>query len=146
MSQSPCILLAEDNPDDQALTLRAFKRAGFDNPIIVANDGVEALAYLFQETAPGEYEHLLPALILLDMQMPRLNGLEVLEQIRRHPRTQFIPVVVLTTSNEPQYVVESYRLHCNSYIRKPVNYGDFLAIAQKLGEYWLVMNISPTWR
>jgi two-component system, response regulator len=159
MTAAPLILLVEDNPDDQELTLLAFQRGGFSNPIVVAQDGVEALDYLFSSdagdaSAPTETlreptslaerpPHQLPTIILLDVQLPRINGLEVLQQIRSHPRTRLIPVIILTTSNEQQDLLTSYELGCNSYIRKPVDYNEFLNVIHQLGLYWLFINTSP---
>jgi CheY-like chemotaxis protein len=138
------LLLVEDNVDDQELTLMAFEQGGIANPVVVVQDGVEALDYLF---ATGNYSdqppERLPALILLDLQLPRINGLEVLQRIRSNPKTQLIPVVILTTSNEQQDLIESYSLGCNSYIQKPVDYDQFLNVIQQLGMYWLVLNSPP---
>jgi CheY-like chemotaxis protein len=138
------LLLVEDNADDEELTLMAFEQGGITNPVVVARDGVEALDYLF---ATGIYRDRppenLPILILLDLQLPRINGLEVLQRIKQTPRTQKIPVVILTTSNEQQDLVESYSLGCNSYIQKPVDYDRFLNVIQQLGMYWLVINSPP---
>ncbi|MBE9224604.1 response regulator [Phormidium sp. LEGE 05292] len=138
------LLLVEDNADDEELTLMAFEQGGITNPVVVARDGVEALDYLFgtgiYRDRPAEN---LPALILLDLQLPRINGLEVLQRIRHNPQTQLIPVVILTTSNEQQDLVESYSLGCNSYIQKPVDYDQFLNVIQQLGMYWLVINSPP---
>ncbi|MFB2898038.1 response regulator [Aerosakkonemataceae cyanobacterium BLCC-F50] len=138
------LLLVEDNADDEELTLMAFEQGGITNPVIVARDGVEALDYLF---ATGIYRDRppenLPILILLDLQLPRINGLEVLERIKHTPKTQKIPVVILTTSNEQQDLIESYSLGCNSYIQKPVDYDRFLNVIQQLGMYWLVINSPP---
>lgn len=138
------LLLVEDNADDEELTLMAFEQGGITNPVVVARDGVEALDYLFgtgiYRNRPAEN---LPALILLDLQLPRINGLEVLQRIRHNAKTQLIPVVILTTSNEQQDLVESYSLGCNSYIQKPVDYDRFLNVIQQLGMYWLVMNSPP---
>ncbi|MFB2935837.1 response regulator [Aerosakkonemataceae cyanobacterium BLCC-F154] len=138
------LLLVEDNADDEELTLMAFEQGGITNPVVVARDGVEALDYLFGtgvycDRSPDE----LPALILLDLQLPRINGLEVLQRIKSSRKTQLIPVVILTTSNEQQDLVESYSLGCNSYIQKPVDYDRFLNVIQQLGMYWLVINSSP---
>ncbi|MFB2875430.1 response regulator [Floridanema aerugineum] len=138
------LLLVEDNADDEELTLMAFEQGGITNAVVVARDGVEALDYLF---ATGIYRDRppenLPILILLDLQLPRINGLEVLQRIKQTPRTQKIPVVILTTSNEQQDLVESYSLGCNSYIQKPVDYDRFLNVIQQLGMYWLVINSPP---
>lgn len=137
------ILLVEDNPDDVALTQRALKRNKIANTIVVAEDGVEALDYLFCRGphAAREPEHL-PEVVLLDLKLPRLNGLQVLQQIRENPRTRILPVVVLTTSSEDQDIVECYRLGANSYILKPVDFDQFTEAVRQLGLYWLVMNQS----
>ncbi|WNG30931.1 response regulator [Cystobacter fuscus] len=144
MSGSRSILLVEDNPDDVDLTRRAFQRAGLTQPMDVVEDGVEALDYLFAREA---YAHRarepLPALVLLDLKLPRLDGHEVLRQIRAHPRTRFLPVVILTSSDEEKDLVESYSHGCNSYVRKPVSYNEFVEAARQLGVYWLVLNRSP---
>lgn len=144
MSSQRAILLVEDNPDDVDLTRRAFQRAGFTLPLDVAEDGVEALDYLF---ARGAYAHRagapLPALVLLDLKLPRLSGHEVLRQLRAHPSTRFLPVVILTSSDEEKDLLESYSYGCNSYVRKPVSYTEFVEAARQLGVYWLVLNLTP---
>ncbi len=138
------LLLVEDNADDEELTLMAFEQGGITNPVVVARDGVEALDYLFATGIyPDRPPENLPILILLDLQLPRINGLEVLQRIKQTPRTQKIPVVILTTSNEQKDLVESYSLGCNSYIQKPVDYDRFLNVIQQLGMYWLVINSPP---
>ncbi len=138
------ILLVEDNPDDELLTLRAFKKSKIMNKVVVARDGAEALDYLF---ARGQYAHRdpdeLPQLVLLDLKMPKIDGLEVLRQVREHDRTKLLPVVVLTSSDEERDIVQSYNLHANSYIRKPVDIDQFVEAVRQLGLYWLVLNISP---
>jgi CheY-like chemotaxis protein len=133
-SQRP-ILLVEDNPDDEALTLRALQRNKIECPVIVAHDGVEAIDCLF-----GNAAHPLPALILLDLKLPRVDGLEVLRRIRAHPRTRMLPVVILTTSNERQDVIESYSRGANSYVRKPVDFDFFITAIGQLTHYWLTLN------
>jgi two-component system response regulator len=138
------ILLVEDNPDDEALTIRALKRANIGNPVEVARDGVQAIERLFGRSSdtgsdPIEY----PALILLDLKLPRVDGLEVLRKIRTDSRTQRIPVVILTSSNETHDIAESYSNGCNSYIRKPVNSESFFEAVKQLGLYWLVLNEPP---
>lgn len=138
------ILLVEDNPDDTALALRAFKRAHIRNEIVCVNDGVEAVDFLFGQGAyAGRNIDLLPQLILLDLNMPRMNGLEVLQKIRATAHTRRLPVVVLTTSNEERDLVQSYDLGANSYVRKPVDYDQFVAAVSQLGLYWLVLNELP---
>lgn len=143
-SDKQVILLVEDNPDDEALTLRAFKKNNILNTVVVARDGVEALDYLF---ATGEYEGReiadAPQLVLLDLKLPKLDGLEVLKQIRADERTRMQPVVVLTTSNEDKDIISSYELGANSYIRKPVDFDQFIEAMKQLGLYWLVLNVSP---
>lgn len=137
---SDAILLVEDSPDDVLFTLRAFKKNNMSNEIIVATDGAAALDLLLpsDQTPP-----LRPALVLLDVKLPKVDGLEVLRRIRADPRTQPLPVVVLTTSSEERDIVESYRLGANSYVRKPVVFNDFLQAANVLGLYWLLINQSP---
>ncbi len=147
MMCKPLILLVEDNQDDEELTLLAFEQSELSAQVAVARDGVEALEYLF---ATGIYADrstaTLPVLILLDIQLPRLNGLEVLQQLRAAPRTRHLPVVILTTSTEQQDLLESYHLGCNSYIQKPVDYDRFLQVLQQLGMYWLALNTPPPTR
>ena len=138
------ILLVEDNPDDVALTLRAFKRSNISNEVVVACDGVEALDYLF---ATGRYAgrdtSQQPAVILLDLKLPRIDGLEVLRRLRADPRTALQPVVILTSSDEDQDKIMSYKLGANSYVRKPVDFDEFIEAARKLGLYWLLVNEAP---
>ena len=131
------IVLVEDNPDDQTLTLRALKKQTLANDIIVLNDGVEALAFLLDPEKP------LPHLVLLDLKLPKLDGLQLLRRLRSEPRTQQLPVVVLTSSDEDRDVIEGYRLGANSYIRKPVDFNQFTEAVRQLGLYWLVLNQSP---
>lgn len=138
------VLLVEDNPDDVELTLRAFKKNNLLNEVVVASDGVEALDYLFGTGAyAGRDPSKLPQLVLLDLKLPRIDGLEVLRRIRGDASTQFLPVVVLTSSKEEQDMVRSYSLHANSYIRKPVNFDRFIEAVRQLGFYWLILNESP---
>jgi CheY-like chemotaxis protein len=138
------ILLIEDNPDDEALTLRAFCKNTFQDEIVVARDGAEALDYLFGTGAfAGRDLSMMPALTLLDLKLPKIDGLEVLRRIRADARTQFIPVVVLTSSNERHDVLNSYKSGANSYIRKPVDFAMFNEAARQLGIYWLLMNQPP---
>jgi len=138
------ILLVEDNPDDEALTLRAFKKHNITNEVVVAHDGAEALEYLF---GTGRYAgrdlEVMPQLILLDLKLPKVDGLEVLRQLRADDRTRLLPVVVLTSSTEERDLVESYRLGANSYVRKPVDFTQFAEAARQLGLYWLLMNQPP---
>jgi two-component system, response regulator len=135
------ILLVEDNPDDEALMLRAFQRSRLANRIEVVRDGAEALAYLV-----GPAARPLPTLVLLDLKLPKVDGLEVLRRLRADERTRTQPVVVLTSSREEQDLVESYRLGANSYVRKPVDFVQFAEAVQTLGLYWLVVNESPPHR
>lgn len=138
------ILLVEDNPDDQDLTLRALKKNQIMNEVIVVNDGAEALDYLFcsGKYADREIEKF-PEVILLDLKLPKINGLEVLRRIRADKRTKLLPVVILTSSTEESDLVESYKLGANSYINKPVDFIQFSEAVRQLGLYWLVLNESP---
>ena len=136
------ILLVEDNPDDVELTLRAFKKRNLANEIIVARDGEEALAILFQSGKESP-QHREVDLILLDLKLPKVDGLEVLRQVKSNPETQPIPVVVLTSSKEENDLAESYRLGANSYIRKPVNFDKFTEVVMQLDLYWLLLNEAP---
>ncbi|GHE28008.1 response regulator [Vulcaniibacterium thermophilum] len=131
------ILLVEDNRDDIELVRIAFERAGVANRLEVARDGEEALQRLLGGTLP------LPVLLLLDLRLPKVGGLEVLRRLREDPRTRLLPVVVLTTSQTDGDMVESYRLGANSYIRKPVDMDQFIAAMQRLGMYWMVLNVPP---
>ncbi|HET6280765.1 MAG TPA: response regulator [Polyangia bacterium] len=138
------ILLVEDNEDDVALTLRALERNNLQNEVVVVRDGMEALDYLFCRGAhQARNPELLPELVLLDLNLPKLSGLEVLRQIRQHESGKFLPVVVLTSSVEDRDVVESYRLGANSYVQKPVNFSEFVEATRELGMYWLVLNRRP---
>jgi CheY-like chemotaxis protein len=138
------ILLVEDNPDDLALTLRALQRARLGNHIQVARDGAEALDYIFCEGAYASRRiEEIPKFILLDLKLPKVDGLEVLRRIKEDERTKMIPTVVLTSSKEQSDVVQSYRYGVNSYIVKPVNFERFAAAVQELGMYWLLLNEPP---
>ncbi|MFP2932110.1 response regulator [Pyxidicoccus sp. 3LG] len=138
------ILLVEDNPDDVDLTLRAFKRAGITRPVEVAEDGVEALDYLFGQGAfASRAGQPPPVVVLLDLKLPRMDGHEVLRRIRADPRTRLLPVVILTSSVEETDLVRGYGGGCNSYVRKPVSYTEFVEAARQLGLYWLVLNHEP---
>lgn len=136
------ILLVEDNPDDVALTLRALKSNNITNDVIVAQDGVQALDYLFGSGDKPASE-VLPAVVLLDLKLPKVSGLEVLERIRNDDRTHLLPVVILTSSDEEQDLVRGYKLGANSYVRKPVDFVEFTQAAKQLGLYWLLMNRAP---
>lgn len=138
------ILLVEDNPDDEALTLRALKKNNIGNHVVVAHDGVEALDYLFPTGAQSKREApQLPQVVLLDLKLPKLDGLEVLKRIRADKRTSVLPVVILTSSTEEQDLLKSYENRANSYIRKPVDFDQFLEAVRQLGLYWLVLNHAP---
>ena len=138
------ILLVEDNPDDEALAIRALKRNHIINEVVVAHDGVEALDYLFGTgTYAGRDTSIQPAVILLDLKLPRIDGIEVLRRLREDERTRILPVVILTTSNEERDMLNSYSLGCNSYVRKPVDFLQFSEAIRQLGMYWLLMNESP---
>ncbi len=140
------ILLAEDNPDDALLTIHALKESNICNKVVHVQDGVEALDYLFGRAAYSERDVAdLPALVLLDLNMPKVGGLEVLRQVRAHEMTRRLPVVVLTTSREEQDLITSYDLGANSYVRKPVDFDQFTEAARNLGMYWLLLNeLAPS--
>ena len=143
MSQR-AILLVEDNPDDEALTLRALRKNNIGNPVVVARNGAEALDYLFAQGAySGRDSNQVPQVVLLDLKLPKVDGLEVLKRIRADERMQALPVVVLTSSKEEQDLVNGYKFGCNSYVRKPVNFDQFLDAARQLGLYWLLLNEVP---
>ena len=138
------ILLVEDNPDDIELTLRAFKKNNIANEMVIAHDGAEALDYLF---GTGDYADRdtndMPRIILLDLKMPKLDGLQVLERLRADERTELTPVVILTSSKEEQDLVSSYKTGANSYVRKPVDFNQFVDAVRQIGLYWLLINESP---
>ena len=137
------ILLVEDNPDDEALTLRALKKNNILNEVVVAHDGVEALNYLFGSGMyTGRDISVMPQFILLDLKLPKVDGLEVLRRLRADNRTKLLPVVILTSSNEEQDLINGYDLGANSYIRKPVDFTQFMEAVRQLGLYWLVLNES----
>jgi two-component system, response regulator len=137
------ILLVEDNPDDVRLTMRALRLSRIANEVHVAEDGEAALDYLFGRGAHAAAPPALPHLVLLDLKLPKVDGLEVLRALRAEPRTRLLPVVILTSSVEEKDVVTGYSLGANSYIRKPVDFTQFATAIQQLGLYWLVMNVSP---
>ncbi len=138
------ILLVEDNPDDELLTRRALKKNNISNEVVVARDGAEALDYLF---GTGAYEgrdlSVMPQVILLDLKLPKVDGLEVLKRLRSDERTKLLPVVILTSSKEQQDLVDGYGYGANSYIRKPVDFAQFIEAVRQLGLYWLVLNQTP---
>ena len=138
------ILLVEDNPDDVDLTLRAFQKNNIANEVVVARDGVEALDYLFARGSHASRDPARsPSVVLLDLKLPRIDGLEVLGQIRADERTKLLPVVILTSSKEEQDLIKGYALGANSYIRKPVDFAQFMEAVRQLGLYWLVLNEGP---
>lgn len=138
------ILLVEDNPDDVELTLRAFKKNAILNEIIVVNDGAEALNYFFgPQGCVINGQNNLPAVVLLDLKLPKVDGIEVLRQIRSDERTKLVPIVILTSSKDQKDVADGYRMGCNSYVRKPVDFNEFIEAARKLGLYWLMLNELP---
>lgn len=141
MSTTPVILLVEDNADDELLTVRAFKKSNVANQIMVVRDGVEALDWLFSRGDHAARDaSLQPQVVLLDLKLPRMDGLEVLKNIRADKRTAILPVVVLTSSKEDEDVLRSYELGANSYVRKPVEFERFVEAVKNLGVYWLVLN------
>ena len=139
------ILLVEDNPDDEALTIRALKKNNIGNHLVVVHDGVEALDYLF---CTGTYANRdindLPQIVLLDLNLPKIDGLEVLRRIRENETTSLLPVVILTSSKEEQDILKGYKLGANSYVRKPVDFNQFVEAVHQLGLYWLVLNEVPS--
>ncbi len=144
IAKDKIILLVEDNSDDVALTLRAFRKSNLKNEIVVAEDGADALDYLLGEGKyTGRDTSIAPTLILLDLKLPKIPGLEVLRRIRADERTKLLPVVILTSSVEEQDLITSYKLGANSYLRKPVDFNKFIEAVQQLGLYWLVLNESP---
>jgi len=142
--QQKFILLVEDNPDDEALTLRALNKNKLANGVVVARDGAEAVDFLFGTGAhAGRDVNDLPQIVLLDLKLPKLDGFEVLRRIRADERTKVLPVVILTSSKEERDVAQGYRDGCNSYVRKPVNFDEFVEAARQLGLYWLLLNEGP---
>ncbi len=142
MNSLPYIFLVEDNEQDEILTIKALKKNKVLNEIKVARDGSEALDFLFNEEA-SNYAKDLPQLILLDLKLPKVDGLEVLKKIRTSPRTKLIPVVILTTSKEDSDLLSGYELGANSYVRKPVDFHEFTEAVRSLGTYWLILNERP---
>jgi len=144
MANHRIILLVEDNPDDVELTLRAFKKNNIINKIIVKRDGAEALDYFFgKDGIATKHNHDRPILILLDLKIPKINGIEVLKKLKADERTNLIPIVILTSSREAGDLLSCYKLGCNSYIRKPVDFSEFMEMVKQLGLYWLLLNEGP---
>ncbi|MBZ5538933.1 MAG: response regulator [Acidobacteriia bacterium] len=138
------ILLVEDNPDDEALTLRALKRNNISNEVVTARDGQEAIDFLFgQGIHSGRDTRVMPQVVLLDLKLPKLDGFEVLKRLRADGRTRLLPVVILTSSNEEKDRINGYGLGANSYVRKPVEFGEFIEAVRQLGLYWLILNEPP---
>lgn len=138
------ILLVEDNPDDVELTLRVFKKYSIENEVTVVHDGAEALDYLFATGAYAERDKsIMPAVILLDLKLPKIDGLEVLRRIRADERTKLLPVLILTSSKDEQDMINGYKLGANSYVRKPVDFNQFSEAVRQLGMYWLLLNEPP---
>jgi CheY-like chemotaxis protein len=144
MTADKSILLVEDNPDDVELNLRALRKHNLANHVVIARDGAEALDYLFGTGSfAGRDPRQTPTITLLDLKIPKINGLEVLKRLRQDPRTRLAPVIVLTSSTEEKDIIESYSLGCNSYVRKPVDFVEFVEAVRQLGLYWLLINESP---
>ena len=140
--KSDVILLVEDNPRDEALTLRALRKSNIANDVVVVRDGAEALDYLFKDSE-GEGLNPLPQLILLDLKLPKIDGLDVLKSVRENERTKLLPVVVFTSSSEQDDIVKSFDRGANSYVRKPVDFEQFIEATKQLGLYWLILNEPP---
>ena len=143
---SKVILLVEDNESDELLTVRAFKKSNTANDVLVVRDGAEALDYVFHTGAFESAAPPLPTVMLLDLNLPKVSGLEVLRRIRADERTKLLPVVVLTGTSEEEDIVRSYALGANAYVRKPVDFGEFMKAAETLGLFWLLLNETPTGR
>jgi two-component system response regulator len=142
MGDVKMILLVEDNPKDEALAMRALKKGNVGNSVVVVRDGVEAIDYFFAPNPDGSFNKL-PQLVLLDLNLPKLNGHDVLKRLREDERTRLLPVVILTTSVEARDRLEGYRLGANSYVRKPVDFTEFIDVVSRLGLYWLRLNEDP---
>ncbi|MBC7977335.1 MAG: response regulator [Myxococcales bacterium] len=142
MTRGKTILLVEDRADDVELTLRAFAKSRITHEVVVCRDGAEALDFLFARGQHGDRTEL-PEVVLLDLNLPKISGLDVLRELRGDERTRRLPVVVLTSSNEPQDIASSYDLGANSFMQKPVDFGAFVEAASQLGQYWLVLNKTP---
>jgi len=143
--EHPVILLVEDNPDDEALTLRALQKNNIQNEVVVVRDGVEALDYFFA-TGPytGRDIRVMPQVVLLDLKLPKVDGLEVLRRLRADARTKLVPIVILTSSNEEKDLIDGYGVGANSYVRKPVDFVQFTEAVRQLGLYWLLLNQTPS--
>jgi CheY-like chemotaxis protein len=142
--QEKVIVLVEDNPNDETLTLRALKKNNIANEVVVVRDGAEALDFLFRQgTYAGRDPDQVISVVLLDLKLPKVDGLEVLKKLRENPKTKLLPVVILTSSKEEQDMIQSYSLGANSYIRKPVDFAQFIEAVKQLGLYWLVLNETP---
>lgn len=142
--KNPTVLLVEDNADDEILTLRALQKSHIEKQVVVVRDGVEALDFLFCQNAYADRDPRdLPQLILLDLKLPKLDGFEVLRRLRADPHTRLLPVVILTSSREEQDLIEGYKSRVNSYIRKPVDFSQFIETVRELGLYWLGLNETP---
>ena len=146
LDESKVILLVEDNPDDEALTLRAFAKNTIGNRIVVVRDGAEALDWLFRRGTHAERHEPDPQVVLLDLKLPKVDGLEVLRQLRADPKTKFLPVVILTSSKEESDLVQGYAFGANSYIRKPVDFEQFALAVRQVSLYWLLLNEPPPLR
>ena len=145
LNEKKIILLVEDNRDDEELTLRAIKRSNIANEVVVARDGAEALDYLWGAGAyEGRDTRVLPSVVLLDLHLPKINGLEVLQRLRANEATRFLPVVILTSSKEEQDLLDGYRFGCNSYVRKPIDFVEFAEAIRSLGLFWIILNETPS--
>lgn len=146
-TKTPIILLVEDNPTDEKLTVRAFNKCGVANEVVVVRDGAEALDYLQGTGTYADRElNELPAIMLLDLNLPRIGGLEVLQRLRAEERTKYLPIVILTSSKEEEDILRSYALGANAYVRKPVDFAEFAAATKTLGIFWLLLNEPPPTR